>query len=184
MLSRLKRLFPRFSLRTLTLAVLLAGSGFGLWWRWEPWALTWADVPLTGHPEALAFSPQGDRFVIWCDDEIAVYSIQTSVNLLGQFTVSEPDETHERLRIAALSWLPQARVNTIRSADGSRLLRFGAGTRIDAHLQFFNGVQLCSRRRPEPWWGLAWLPEFWLTLIFGCGLAWSVWRDQREWRNR
>lgn len=26
---------------------------------------------------------------------------------------------------------------------------------------------LLSRQRPEPWWGLAWLPEFWTTLVLG-----------------
>jgi hypothetical protein len=34
-------------------------------------------------------------------------------------------------------------------------------------------------RRPEPWWGIAWLPEFWLTALFAAALAWSVWRDRR-----
>jgi hypothetical protein len=35
------RRFLRFSLRTLVVFVLLVGSGFGLWWRWEPWVLHW-----------------------------------------------------------------------------------------------------------------------------------------------
>jgi hypothetical protein len=35
------------------------------------------------------------------------------------------------------------------------------------------------RKRPEYWWGLAWLPEFWLTLLFAGALAWNVWRDRR-----
>ncbi len=38
------------------------------------------------------------------------------------------------------------------------------------------------RRRPEWWWGVAWLPEFWLTLVLGVGLLWSLWRDQRRFR--
>ena len=33
------------------------------------------------------------------------------------------------------------------------------------------------RRRPEYWYGVAWLPEFWLTVVLGVGLVWSVWRD-------
>ncbi|HEY3321381.1 MAG TPA: hypothetical protein VGP72_12995 [Planctomycetota bacterium] len=37
-----------------------------------------------------------------------------------------------------------------------------------------------SRRRPEYWWGIAWLPEFWLTVVFSAGLVWSVWRDRRS----
>ena len=39
-----------------------------------------------------------------------------------------------------------------------------------------------SRRRPEYWWGVAWLPEFWLTLICAGALRWSVWRDRRDLR--
>jgi len=35
------------------------------------------------------------------------------------------------------------------------------------------------RRRPEYWWGMAWLPEFWLTLVLGGGLVFSLWRDSR-----
>jgi WD40 repeat protein len=35
------------------------------------------------------------------------------------------------------------------------------------------------RRRPEYWWGVAWLPEFWLTALFAGALGWSVWRDGR-----
>jgi len=36
-----------------------------------------------------------------------------------------------------------------------------------------------SCRRPEYWWGVAWLPEFWLTAVFAGALGWSVWRDRR-----
>jgi hypothetical protein len=35
------------------------------------------------------------------------------------------------------------------------------------------------RRRPEYWWGVACLPQFWLTVVFGAALVWSVWRDRR-----
>jgi hypothetical protein len=30
------------------------------------------------------------------------------------------------------------------------------------------------------WWGIAWLPEFWLTVVFGIALGWSLLRDFRE----
>ena len=33
------------------------------------------------------------------------------------------------------------------------------------------------RRRPEYWWGVAWLPEFWLTVALGVGLVWSIYQD-------
>ena len=39
---------------------------------------------------------------------------------------------------------------------------------------------LWRRRRPEYWWGVAWLPEFWLTAVFAVSLIWSVWRDKKR----
>ncbi|MGD0093164.1 MAG: WD40 repeat domain-containing protein [Planctomycetota bacterium] len=36
-----------------------------------------------------------------------------------------------------------------------------------------------SRRRPEYWWGVAWLPEFWLTAVLALAFAWSVWQDRK-----
>jgi len=44
-------------------------------------------------------------------------------------------------------------------------------------------MQLLHRRRPEYWWGVAWLPEFWLTLLFAAALAFSLWRDRRVLRQ-
>jgi len=41
-------------------------------------------------------------------------------------------------------------------------------------------VQLWHRRRPEYWWGIAWLPEFWLTIVLAGGFVVSVWRDRRR----
>jgi len=36
---------------------------------------------------------------------------------------------------------------------------------------------MCTVRRPEYWYGVAWLPEFWLTVALGVGLVWSICRD-------
>jgi len=33
-------------------------------------------------------------------------------------------------------------------------------------------------RRPEWWWGVAWLPSFWATVLFAGLLAWSFWCDR------
>ena len=35
--ARNPRRLPRFSLRSLILFVVLVTSGYGLWYRWEPW---------------------------------------------------------------------------------------------------------------------------------------------------
>jgi WD40 repeat protein len=58
------------------------------------------------------------------------------------------------------------------SPDKNHLLTAGEEDRRDM-------AYLWSRRRPEYWWGVAWLPEFWLTALFSAAFAWSVWRDRR-----
>ena len=44
-------------------------------------------------------------------------------------------------------------------------------------------AQLWRRRRPEYWWGVAWLPEFWLTVLLAAAFGWSVWRDRKSMRG-
>lgn len=38
----------------------------------------------------------------------------------------------------------------------------------------YKQVQVWHRRRPEFWYGFAWLPEFWLTVILAGALLWSI----------
>ena len=38
-------------------------------------------------------------------------------------------------------------------------------------------VFVWHRRRPEYWYGVAWLWEIWATVFFALALVWSVWRD-------
>ena len=46
-------------------------------------------------------------------------------------------------------------------------------------------LRIWHRRRPEYWWGLAWLPEFWLTAVFTILLIISLLRDRRRfWQER
>src|SRR5260370_7588398 len=57
--SARRRWFPRFSLLTLLVAVMLVGSGMMLWWHWEPWVL---EHVLRGHSDKVisaTFSPDG-----------------------------------------------------------------------------------------------------------------------------
>lgn len=44
--------------------------------------------------------------------------------------------------------------------------------------EFTKEVQLWERRRPEAWWGIAWIWEFWLMVGLGVALVWSVKRDR------
>ena len=43
-------------------------------------------------------------------------------------------------------------------------------------------AKVWRRRRPEWWWGIFWLPEFWGLFALGCALAWSVWHDVKAMR--
>jgi WD40 repeat protein len=45
-------------------------------------------------------------------------------------------------------------------------------------------VAIRARVRPEQWWGLAWLPEFWIAILLLMTLGWSLWRDRRLFRKR
>lgn len=57
------RLIPKFSLRTLLIAVLFTGSATTLWWHWEPWVLKHV---LKGHKGAIVgtvFCADGKRLV-------------------------------------------------------------------------------------------------------------------------
>ena len=38
-------------------------------------------------------------------------------------------------------------------------------------------------RRPEEWWGIFWLWEFWAAVFFGGLLLWSLWRDRRYFKS-
>ena len=51
---------------------------------------------------------------------------------------------------------------------------------VDGH----NRIRVWSCNRPFYWWGVAWLPEFWLTVLFAGALGWSVWRDGRMTRKK
>jgi WD40 repeat protein len=58
------------------------------------------------------------------------------------------------------------------SADGSRAAFVSGET-----------LEIWRNRRPEAWWGIAWLPEAWLVLVTGLGLVWSLARDWKGWRR-
>ncbi|HEY3321108.1 MAG TPA: WD40 repeat domain-containing protein [Planctomycetota bacterium] len=72
----------RFSLRTLTLFVLLIGSSGTLWWKWEPWAL---ERTLKGHTDSINgidLSRDGRRLVSASMDKTArVWDTQTGAEV-------------------------------------------------------------------------------------------------------
>lgn len=41
-------------------------------------------------------------------------------------------------------------------------------------------IEVQQLRRPMAWYGVFWLPEFYLVVLCAVGLRWSVWRDGRR----
>jgi len=65
------------------------------------------------------------------------------------------------------------------SPDGERVL---IARNIGRGGQSAVPVYVYRRRRPEWWWGVFYLWEFWLTAALGALFIWSVWRDRRALR--
>ncbi|MCY3022137.1 MAG: hypothetical protein NTW87_24255, partial [Planctomycetota bacterium] len=79
--------------------------------------------------------------------------------------------------------------------DGAVLARLlpppsdGSGARLGAAIMSRDGDRLAApyrgnlllwrRVRPEWWWGVAWLPAFWVMVAFASAFLWSVWEERR-----
>ena len=62
------------------------------------------------------------------------------------------------------------RLSPLLSPDGERIVTASKD----------NTAYLWDRRRPEWWWGVAWLSEFWLTVVLAGALGWSLWNDRKR----
>jgi len=68
MLRRLRKLVPRYSLRTLAVFMLLATSACGLWWRWGPWYCVNSVNGHKGPVYRVIFSPGCDRLLTYSEE--------------------------------------------------------------------------------------------------------------------
>ena len=64
-----------------------------------------------------------------------------------------------KIRIFNAAWSPDGNEIVIGGDDGEAVL--------------------WKQHRPEQWWGMFWLPEIWLTVVFAVALAFSIRRDRR-----
>ncbi len=156
---------PRFSLRTLLLFVCLVASGVGLWWRWGPW--------VEGMTQEKKFIKSGTTKVYIQDSG--------GINFMASLAFQMAPDGKRKLTCNAPS--QPSNISEIQSITGKTLFRFNEiflGRFLDndtLELESESLVSLWHRRRPEQWWGIAWLWESWAVLAFGMGLAWSVVKD-------
>jgi WD40 repeat protein len=101
-------------------------------------------IALKGHEACVCsagFSPDGKQIVTGSHDQTArVWDADTGLECAVL-------RGHDR------------QVSAVFLADGNRIATRSYPT-----------TRIWSRRRPEYWWGIAWLPEFWIALIAGGGL--------------
>jgi hypothetical protein len=78
---------------------------------------------------------------------------------------------------AVLVILPQYHARTT-----SRKAEFSPdGTQIVGANYFFeNAVYLWTRNYPERWWGIAWMPTFWVAMVLFAAAVFSFWRDLKS----
>jgi len=183
---RLRRIIPRFSLRTLVVFLLLVTSGVGLWWRWEPWLMV-SEIPDVPN----GFSKNGRYAVAFpgsapprCYDagsgefshysqapsDTDTYDGERGTTQDGVYLKDGEIRSRRTGRKYAVAKAPRRIVGI--SPSGSMILV------ANDPLATWPSTTLCRRTRPEPWWGVFWLWEFWLTVALAGVFVWSVWRDR------
>ena len=188
----------KFSLRSLVTFNLLAACCFALYFSWQPWRRAlWLEGVY-----AVGFSHDGERLVTVDHRGPTKRRLRDlrSGELVGELDEEEGfyGATEQSLEGTVLLW-PTSRENLhVRSsrtgreyplnpspvawagisADGRTVLVWtGEGDRRRLTL---TGTEVWRPRRPEQWWGVAYLPESWLAALFAGLLAWSLARDRRS----
>ncbi len=179
---------PRFSLRTLVLFVCLVASGLGLWYRWEPWVVRHLIQGPLVRNAVYYFTEGEDQFNALLYDTYRVRlnlksGVRSSfqVDRGGAASISarfEQQMISSRINGVLHRYKTKYSFSAIRSPDF-----YWRASTFRFPYPYQEKIVIYRRRRPEWWWGIAWLWEFWLTLAFGLGLAWSLWRDWKGLRE-
>ena len=136
---RLRRIIPRFSLRTLVVFLLLVTSGAGLWWHWEPWYQERSFSSPYPHPYPLLarFADSGRVVEVvtglfyMADDkphDVILEDRRTYVTSTGEYSVTKPVLGVNGLKPDEHGYVPYARFIDLRfgnrlSPDGTRELQ-------------------------------------------------------------
>ena len=155
-----RRFRLRYSLRSLLLFMLLFSAALALWRDWSPWHIEYF---LKGHEGGInpaAFSPDGRRIVTasYGDDHMAddhtarVWDSQTGRELCVM-------KSHQK-SVWSAAFSPDGRHIVTASDDKT--------------------ARVWRRVRPEWWWGVFWLPQFWAVVLLAPAFIWSLWRDYKR----
>jgi len=153
-----------------------------------PISMPHAGVTFSDDAKLVAFSPAEHPLCIWdtrtrrlefddpsaIEDSIVMRFAPDSRRLLtvgldGVFRVR--DASRMRMLYSHEFGAGDVRTKVWVSGDGSQVVYY-TGSWMGEYLHL-------RRRRPEYWWGVAWLPVFWAVVVLGGGLVWSVWWDRR-----
>ncbi len=208
-MASLRKLLPRFSLRTLAIFTLLCTSGFGLWWRWEPWYLATETRERLGRIFDINFSGQGEAITVryrrgaqLMDRGFGFRSGDPLGPPVGSegpyfwacdYPVFSPNGERSVGRTSGRYWIfdvdsgeplyllhDEGQLRIIITPLAAKFSGDGALVAIEVRKSDFSVVRIYRRRRPEWWWGVFWLWEFWLTAAFAGLFVWSVVRDRKS----
>jgi len=190
---RLRRIIPRFSLRTLVILLLLVTSALGLHWRRKPWQLARL-IALDRPVDNIFISQDGAVLDVHYHDRT---SRQWDLRALGVTSGYPPPEETWAPAGTNFSWISGGG-NRPGEPDAVRIWHPFWG--LVGHLTGHRGqigpvagsvyvgiiataaeddsVRIWRSRRPYQWWGVFYLWEFWLTVAFAGLFVWSVWRDR------
>ena len=153
-----------------------------------------SSVTLGPHCSGLiSFSEDGALLMSRLVDGVEIHSAMTGQTLLragGPASIYRAQFSRDCQRLA-LTVNGEAWLVDVKSGKELFHLNTGAGVPIEPFfskdgcsllLETDSALLRLHRRRPEYWWGVAWLPEFWLTLLFAGAFVWSVVNDRRRFR--
>ena len=189
----LRRLVPRFSLRTLVALLLLSTAAAGLYYRYRLSRAWWPPYMLEGTRRT---GPERGQHVITEASFFERHSgksldLLEAVRMLRTFEDAEVLLRGDVLMVALPYDARSERIDgtwrpVVLSRDGSIAMywslervdcAFGGATLDDAA----GYIQLAFFRRKEARTPMSW-PEIWLTAAFAGLFVWSVWRDRRSLR--
>jgi len=178
----------RFSLRSIVVLLLFATSATGLCFRSSPWQRSFVVKGrpfciLTERDCLVTHDPDGQGHLLW--------NAGTGKSL-GSY-ITDGHDSWSRMAESSEGTELTRRAGPVRVRSGSTLREYVLadrdcagivsedGRRIALEMDSGNS-ELWRLRRPEAWWGIFRLWEFWLTVFFAAALAWSLIADRRRLR--